>query len=168
MERPEIGFHRLPDFENLTVDKIDTTVIGNTEEFLEVLRRYYIGKFRSANERRVATTERLKKQLKRPEDLIKLRAQHQNETVKDMVINDKSVDRIVEEDNRLIQKIYPIYILPESDHLFDFRTQFLVAYKPILGGHYDTFGFNVLVIWTMSFFLFVLLYFDVLGRIIRK
>ena len=168
LARPGVGFNRLPDVENLTVDKINASVIDSTEKFLGHLRRYYLIRFKDANERRVATTQRIKEQLKRPEDLAKLRDQHQNETVRDMVINDKSVDRIVEQDNHLIQKIYPIYILPEPDHLFDFRTQFLVAYKPILGGYHDTFGFNVLVIWTMSFILFVLLYFDVLGRIIRK
>ena len=84
-----------------------------------------------------------------------------------MVYN-RGIERIVEEDGKLIQKIYPIFLIPESDHFLDLRTQFLVAYKPIFGGYLGTFVFNLLVIWTMSALLIVMLFFDVLGRLMQR
>jgi hypothetical protein len=57
---------------------------------------------------------------------------------------------------------------PEGKGMFKFRTQFLVANKPFLGTFIDTFAFNVLVIWSMTAFLFVLLFYDVLGKLILR
>ncbi|GJM28593.1 MAG: hypothetical protein DHS20C17_12280 [Cyclobacteriaceae bacterium] len=163
-ELEKVGTHQLPDYDRLTVENIDENVINATEEFLSTLRRYYYNQANEATERRRATSERIKKQLQNPDDLASLRIEYQNETIRDMV-NNRSVDRIVEENNRLIQKIYPIYIWPEGAGLFKFRTQFLVARKPFLGTYIDTFVFNILVIWAMTALLFVLLFYDVLGRI---
>ncbi len=160
-----VGARQFPEYEKLTVEEIDNQVLEQAETFLSGLKQYYHKKSSDAEKQRVADTERLKNNLKGPLDLNMVRNRYQNETVSDMVTNVKSVDRIVEEDDQLVQKIYPIYIWPDSDHFLDFRTQFLVANKPLFGGYIDTFIFNVLIIWTMSFLLFVLLYFDVLGRL---
>ncbi len=163
-----VGVSKLPDYQKLTVEAIDNQVIDETLTFLSGLKRYYNNKSSNAEKQRVADIERIKKNLKSPNDLNTLRNRYQNETVSDLVTNVRSVDRIVVENDHLVQKIYPIYIMPESDHFFDFRSQFLVASKPLFGGYVDTFIFNALVIWIMSFFLFVLLYFDVLGRLVLK
>ena len=160
-----VGARQFPEYEKLTVDSINDQVIKGAETFLKGLKMYYFNKSRDAEKRRYADTERIKENLTRPENLNVLRNWYQNETIRDLVINDKSVDRIVEEDDQLVQKIYPIYIWSDSDHFLDFRTQFMVANKPLFGGYIDTFIFNVLAIWVMSFFLILLLYFDVLGRL---
>jgi hypothetical protein len=95
-----------------------------------------------------------------------LTSRYENETIEDMVLNE-GVDRIVEEDGRLIQKIYPIFMLPEPG-VFNFRSQFLVAYKSFFGAVIPTYGFNVLVIWLMTTILFIMLFYDVLGRLIYR
>jgi hypothetical protein len=163
-----VGTRQFPEYEKLTVDSLNNQVIEGAEKFLTGLRIYYRNKSRDAEKRRYADTERIKENLTRPENLNVLRNRYQNETVRDLVINDKSVDRIVEDDDQLVQKIYPIYIWSDSDHFLDFRTQFMVANKPLFGGYVDTFIFNVLAIWVMSFFLILLLYFDVLGRLVLR
>ena len=163
-----VGARQFPEYEKLTVDSINDQVIKGAETFLKGLKMYYFNKSRDAEKRRYADTERIKENLTRPENLNVLRNWYQNETIRDLVINDKSVDRIVEEDDQLVQKIYPIYIWSDSDHFMDFRTQFMVANKPLFGGYVDTFIFNVLAIWVMSFFLILLLYLDVLGRLILR
>jgi len=164
-ELANIGTKRFPDHARLNPGDINIQVVQSTEEFLSKLKTYYYKQARDADRRRVATTERIKQELEPSEDLAMMRNRYQNETIRDMVSNDRSVDRIVEEDNRLIQKIYPVYLWPESDRWFSFRTQFLVANKPFLGFYLHTFAFDVLVIWAMTAFLFILLFYDVLGKL---
>ena len=163
-----VGSDNLPVYNLLTVEGINEDVITQTENFLTQLKRFYYNRFNEADARRAATTRQIKSQLKNPEDLPLLRGQYQNETIREMVSNDRSVDRIVEDKGKLVQKLYPIYMWPEADHFLDFRTQFLVAYKPIFGIYMDTFVFNVLAIWVMTTFLFILLFYDVLGRLVLR
>ncbi len=163
-----VGARQFPEYGKLTVEEIDNQVLEQAETFLSGLKKYYNKKSSDAEKQRAADMERIKRNLKAPVDLNVLRNRYQNETVSDMVTNVKSVDRIVQEGDHLVQKIYPIYIWADSDHFLDFRTQFLVANKPLFGVYIDTFIFNVLAIWTMSFFLFVLLYFDIPGRFVLR
>ena len=166
-ELETVGHDQLPEYEKLNLADLTPLVIEKTESFLVNLKRYYNNRRNQADAERVAITDRIKAQLKAPEDLTKLRDKYQNETIKDMVIN-RDIDRIVKEDDRLIQKIYPVFMMPESDHALDLRTQFLVAFKPVPGGYLGTFWFNLLVIWGMSAFLVVLLFYDVLGKLILR
>jgi energy-coupling factor transporter ATP-binding protein EcfA2 len=166
-ELESIGYDQFPDYEKLTIAELNTQVIDNTQNFLAKLKRYYNNKKNEADSERDAITERIKGQLKDPDNLAVHQSRHQNETIKNMVYN-RGIERIVEEDGKLIQKIYPIFLIPESDHFLDLRTQFLVAYKPIFGGYLGTFVFNLLVIWTMSALLIVMLFFDVLGRLMQR
>lgn len=161
------GTDKLPEFERLTIDSIDMATIEQVDEFLSVLRNVYFNRYNKSDSQSRAITERIKEQLDSPDELTTLRNNYQNETIQQMVMN-QGIDRIIEEDNRLIQKIYPIYLIPETDGIFNFRTQFLVAYKPFLGTYMPTYAFNVLVMWVMIGLLFTLLYYDVLGRLILR
>jgi len=165
-ELQKVGSQYFPGYRNLTVEAINDSTITEAHEFLDALKRYYFNKGKAADARRAVTHERIKQQLKNPEALVVLRSRYQNETIVDMVHNE-GVERIVEEDGRLIQKIFPVFLLPE-DGIFNFRSQFLVAYKSFFGAVIPTYGFNVLVIWMMTTFLFILLFYDVLGRLILR
>ena len=162
-----VGPEQLPEFENLTMEEVDQNTIEKTEEFLAALRRFYNNKYKKAKSDEAGITASLRAQLKEPQNLTMFRSRYHNETVEELVLN-KGVERIVEQDGRLIQKIYPIYMLPENDGIFNFRTQFLVAFKPFFGTYLPTYGFNLLVIWLMTTSLFVLLFYDVLGRLILR
>ena len=85
-----------------------------------------------------------------------------------MVENSNEVSRIVEWKGRLVQKFYPIYF---EDHrpvnLFDFRAIFYAPTKQILGKQFDTFYFNVSVIWLMTFIFFITLYSDLLKKLVH-
>ena len=151
----------------MTVENLDLPTIEKAEEFLSALRRFYSNRYNRAKEEESKITSRLKDQLENPDDLAKLRNHYHNTTIEDLVKN-KGIDRVVEEDNRFIQKIYPIFMTPDTDGIFNFRTQFLVAFKPFFGMRMPTFAFNVLVMWMMTTFLFILLFYDVLGRLILR
>ena len=81
-----------------------------------------------------------------------------------MVKNTTDPHRIIEKNGRLIQKVFPIYKDPEPDHIVDFDAQFYMARKHFLNKNVDTLLFNTGVIWSMTFVLAFLLYFDGLRR----
>ena len=96
------------------------------------------------------------------------RQQYVNAAVSDAVKNVNTVERIVEYDNQLVQKIYPIYM---DEHrpgsYFDFSANLYQPTKYFAGVNFDTYFFNICVIWSMTVFLFITLYFDVLKRMIK-
>jgi hypothetical protein len=95
-----------------------------------------------------------------------LRERYHNESIADLVKNTAETHRIIEKDGKLIQKIYPIYKDPDPDHRIDFNAQFYMPSKHFLNQNIDTLFFNTGVIWSMTLVLAILLYFDVLRRVI--
>ena len=82
-----------------------------------------------------------------------------------MVENADEMTRIVEWNGRLVQKFYPIYFMdhhPQNN--YDFRANFFVPTKQFMGKIFDTFYFNLGVIWTMTIVLYTTLYFDLLKK----
>ena len=67
-----------------------------------------------------------------------------------------------------IQLHYPIYNEPtETDGPLDFRTKFFAPKKHFWGNMYDTPYFNMIIIWLMSIFLMIALYYDGLRKLIK-
>ena len=68
-------------------------------------------------------------------------------------------DRILEQNNELVQLIDPIYQVPNNPkHALDYRAHFFAPQKHFFGQYFDTYYFNIVVIWLMCAFLYVLLY----------
>ncbi|MCA1747084.1 MAG: hypothetical protein LC655_05255, partial [Bacteroidales bacterium] len=71
-------------------------------------------------------------------------------------------NKIVESDGRLYQQSDPIFLLPEST-----RAHFYAPAKLLFGKYVDTYWFNIVVIWLGSLILYVVLYYDLLRRLIE-
>ncbi len=97
----------------------------------------------------------------------KLRKTYHNEATADMVKKINVQYRIIELDDELIQKVYPIYMDPEPKHLLDFRAQFYTPKKHLASLYFDTLYFNVFFIWFMSVVLYITLYYDVFRKIVN-
>lgn len=83
-----------------------------------------------------------------------------NESLADLVKNTNAKERIVEYEGRLLQQTDPVYRDPEPGAKWDYRTHFLSPQKPFFGKLYDTYYFNVIVMWLITAFLYVTLYFE--------
>ncbi len=156
-----VGRDKLAVYDNLYLEQIDPQTVQQVEEFLSTLKRFYNNKYLKAEDESRLLANSIEE--RDPGAINKMRDRYLNQNINDIVRNVKTTERIVEVDNELIQKIYPIYLWPDRDKTFNFRTQFFVAHKPFLGFYMHTFLFNMLVIWVMTLGLYVLLYFDVLG-----
>jgi hypothetical protein len=95
-----------------------------------------------------------------------LRQTHQNEAITELVKNMAETNRIIEKDGRLVQKFYPVYKDPDPDHMVDFDAQFYMPAKHFLNQNIDTFFFNLGVIWSMTLFLAITLYYEALKKVV--
>lgn len=167
-ELTKVGEDRLPEVERLAIGKFDSTVYSKTASFLRILKQVY------TNNMSRAATEKEKKinlMTATPQSAVlfnEMRNKYVNEAVSNAVKNMTSADRIVEYEGRLIQKIFPIYIDEHRPlHYFDFSANLFQPTKHFAGIYFDTLYFNIAVIWSMTLFLFITLYFDVLKKFIQ-
>jgi ABC-type multidrug transport system ATPase subunit len=167
-ELDRIGTDKFPDIERLAIGKFDSTVSKKTSDFLSRLKQYYTIRLNKANEDKEKKVEKL---TATPELKIlfdRERERFVNRAVTDAVSNVETPNRIVEYDGILIQKIYPIYMDEHRPRTpFDFSANLYQPTKQLFGYQFDTLFFNILVIWGMTFLLFVALYFDALKNLIK-
>jgi hypothetical protein len=167
-ELEEVGGERLPEVKDLEVGKFDSTVYRKTSAFLGTLKQFYANRMNRAASAREKLIDSLTRTPALRASFDTQRERYVNQAVTDAVRNTANADRIVEYDGQLVQKIYPIYM---DDHRpangLDFSANLYQPTKHFMGRRIDTFYFNVGVIWSMTVFLFIALYFDGLRRLIK-
>lgn len=165
----ELNYVSKTDFKSLdklTLEKFDSAAYDETQNFLNVLKRFYTIKYNKADEDK---DNRINELTRTPELEKKFEADrnsYQNEAIAELVKNTIESNRIIEKDGKLVQKIFPIYKNPDPDHMVDFNAQFYMPAKHFLNQNIDTFYFNLGVIWSMTVILMITLYFEVLRKIV--
>ena len=92
---------------------------------------------------------------------------YHNNGVETLVTNANSTQKIIETRGRLIKKADPIYSEPlQNVHPLDYRAQFYTSDKQFLGYYFDTFWFNITVIWLLTLILSTTLYFNVFRSVV--
>jgi len=157
---PKLSFEYLGD---LTIDKFTSEVGNYTVEYLKKLETYY------TNMGSEATTkiEKIKNYLdqKYPGEFLKKRKAHHNEQTTDIVRKIYEKNKIIAYKDRLIQQTDPIYETPWVDNKFDFRTQFYSPTKQFMGVYFDTYWFDMWVVWIMTILFYIALYYDWLKKV---
>ncbi len=154
--------------DKLNVESFDSTVYTSTSNFLETMRKFYTIRYNKADRARDQLIREMTNTPEKKKSFEAMKEQYRNETIVEIVKNQNETHRIVEENGKLVQKIYPIYNDPDPDHILDYRSQFYVPEKHFLGIHIDTVHFNIMVIWFMSIILGFTLYFDLLRKFIQS
>jgi hypothetical protein len=97
-----------------------------------------------------------------------LREKYENKAVATAVKNINTPNRIVEYNGRLYQRMYPIYLdTHKPSNYFDFSANLFQPTKHFAGNVYNTYYFNLAVMWCMTLFLYITLYFDLLRKFIQ-
>jgi len=165
LELKKVGEDKFPQVDKLVVGKFDSATYQSTVQFVKVLKSYYQLRGNNAIKDRedliASLTDTPQKLAAYNDNIMK----YKNEAVTQMVENSNDPVRILEWQGQLVQKIYPVYF---DDHRprnkLDFTANFYNPTKHFLGRHFDTFYFNISIIWFMSLLLYVALYFDLLKR----
>jgi ABC-type multidrug transport system ATPase subunit len=69
--------------------------------------------------------------------------------------------------NTIVQNTDPVYLEPYNKGYLNFRTHFFAPSKYIFGIRTDTFVFNISLVLLSTVVLYLILYFDLLGRFVR-
>lgn len=151
---------------NLDPVKFGPASIDAIREYLEKLEVHYI-KIRAFYDAKKEKTTQELLGIHGKEGLINLRKTEHNHSLEDLLKSEGSwEDKIIHSESRLVRQSDPIFhteTIPFG--LLDYRAHFFSPVKQFLGFHFDTFYFNIVVIWVMVFFLFLTLYFNALKKI---
>ncbi len=96
-----------------------------------------------------------------------LRNKYHNEAINDIVTQFYEKNKILNYNNHLIQHVDAIFADPVVESSFDFSAHLFAPRKHFMGKYYETFSFNMSIIWIMNFLMFFILRFDILRKIIN-
>ncbi len=157
-------YHLRPN--ELDPQTINQSELDKASMLLSALKRHYLNQFSIANREKERYLGRLMSD--RRDLYFQWLNLYQNESVADQVKKIYEKNQIVEYKGELYQQIEPIYLDPAPEGFLGIRSHFFAPRKYFLGNYYDTYNFNIGFIWFMTFLLYLVLYFDLLGRLIRS
>ena len=150
---------------NLTPEKIDAKTIEEYNFYLQKLDAYYAAVFMKYNSKKEGLTNNFLQHQK--DKYYQIRNEYHNEAVGDIVTKLFEKHKIINYKNQLIQHVDPIYQDPVVSGIFDFRSHLYAPRKHFLGKFFETFSFNISIIWLMSLGLFFTLRFDLLRKLLK-
>lgn len=151
----------------LTLEKYTPQIGAAINAYLDKVNQHYLDQFKLAVKKKERFIYYLENQSQSGFDLNAYKNAYANESMTDLVRNINVKDRILEYNGELIQQVDPIFNDPkEPQHVLDYRTHFFAPTKHLFGVYFDTFNFNITVIWLMSFILYIALYFEWMKKIL--
>ncbi len=142
-------------------DKIDAETIQELKNYLNILNKYYIQLYNKANGLKDKLVSQLQNTPAAREEFMKLKREHFNENLYDLLKNSNEINRIIEYKGQLFQKIDPIYLDPQNKFI---KAHFYAPRKQLFGRYFETFWVNIIVVWVMAILLYFVLYFRLLRR----
>ncbi len=143
--------------DQLTSDAVNREILAYTREYLETLKNFYSKTFKGA----VTKINQIIASFDLNE-LGELERHYANNSLEEFVTNSKSFDYFTETKGDMIQKRDPIYLDPTNKFI---KAHFYAPRKMIAGRFVPTIWVNIMVIWVMTFGLYILLYFRALKGI---
>jgi hypothetical protein len=149
----------------LTPETIRTELFSELKLHLAKLDDYYSREFVMANTQRENMIMYYMEQKPGLYNLIK--DMYHNESVEEHVRKVFEKNKMVEYRNEIIQQTDPIYKDPVPENWFSFRSHFLAPRKYFMGSYIETYWFNMGIIWFMTVIFFIILFFDLLKKLLR-
>lgn len=134
-------------------------------DYLETLKRHYTDIYQTQNQKRDRIINYLTS--KNPQLYEAKRKAYQNESISDLATKFFEKNKILQYGDELVQQYDPVYRDPVPRNFFDFRSHFLAPRKYFAGMYFDTFWFNIAVIWFMTLVLYITLYYESLKKLIE-
>jgi ABC-type multidrug transport system ATPase subunit len=151
-----------------TLEKFTPEFSAKLDTFLQAYRKFYqdiYNKAVAARDRLILARETSKSSSYNLNDE---KNHYYNESLADLVKNVSEKNRLIEYDGQLVQQVNPIYLDAQPSGPLDYRAHFFAPKKNLFGAMVSTYWFDVLVIWIMSLFLYVTLYFEVVRRFVNS
>jgi len=156
---------KIDGFSDIKIEDFNNDNINEYKEFLEKLKKIYNKEFFLAHNKISLKLDYYMRNYK--DKYYALRNRYQNEAVSDIVTQFYEKNKILNSNNHLIQHVDAIYNYPVVDSYFDFRSHLFAPKKHIFGKFYETFYFNMSIIWIMNLIMFFVLRFNLLRKLIQ-
>jgi ABC transport system ATP-binding/permease protein len=148
---------------NLTPKSFTDNIGKNVLSYLESLSRAFTIKMEDAANEQEGIYNGLSRKIGKDE-ILALKKSSFNEALSDILLNRNEIKVLYYGADQLIQKKDPVLMEPESNLG---RAHFYAPVKIFLGYRIDTFWFNLMVLWSMTGLLYVLLVKDFFGRAMK-
>jgi ABC-type multidrug transport system ATPase subunit len=147
--------------EGLTTENYSEAIYTDVKDYIGILKTHYKS-IADKNRQKIddKTQEIIQKYDK--DTYLEWMNNNSNESLKQFVTNKTDLSKLVVSGDRLIQKSDPIYLDPYDVGFFG--AHFYAPRKKLFGSYISTFAGNLLVIWGMSIFLILTLYYDLLKK----
>lgn len=157
---------------DLTLASFNEETALGLRDMLEQLRYYYNLEFNKAEEHVDSIKYAIEMNTNGEYASVKyLEDAYHSEKVADAVRNNfLGMEYILKKEGEFVQLMDPIFhiIDPQEKSFFDYRAQFFMPYKHFAGELFDTYYFNIGVIWFMTILLYITLYFELLKRGLQR
>jgi ABC-type multidrug transport system ATPase subunit len=160
-QNPKVKFTGLS---KLNSEGLDNSTIQSTRKYFEDLNSYYIKLYNSANRQKDRHLSKIQESFPNRQAFVNLKKSNANDRLNEFVRNSNELERIIEYENHLYQKIDPIFKDPSSSFI---KAHFYAPRKKIFGTYYDTYWVNILVIWLMTISLYISLYYGGFKKLIQ-
>lgn len=147
----------------LTIETFNPYVHEQLTDFLNHSWQYYHGIYLSALKKENKTYSELLDEKGGREALVAYKNKYYNDQLAALVKNEKEIQHFFIHGSNIIKLKDPIYTLPLANNG---KAHFYAPYKRLLNTYIDTFWFNIVRIWVAIVIWFIILYFDVLFRLI--
>jgi ABC transport system ATP-binding/permease protein len=158
----ETSLPRFRHYNDLVIDKYNYETAELVKSHLTGLKDFYAGRARKIRAERERLISRFNEE-KGHEYLYDLKMKSHNKSLEKLVLNADIKEFFHETPCGIMQKIAPVYKDPDFSNG---RAHFLASGKNLFGITLETHRFNLMVIWLMTGFLYLALYYDWLRRII--
>ncbi len=153
------------DYELLDVNTFDDDAAEDILSHIDRWNSYYSKRFTKADKKRQYIINYMNE--KKPGSVRRLRHKYHNEKLEDIVTNTYEKNKILRYKDNLIQQYQPIYFVPDNFGAIGIRAHFYAPKKLFFGRYYDTFWFDVIMIWIMSILLYIPLYYNHLRKLLE-
>jgi len=148
----------------LDTASINELVLGKVFRYLEKANTYFNVEFQKAVKQKENIIDYWLG--KDPESYYYMRNAYHNESVADQVKKVFEKNQILEYNNEFIQQIDPVFLDPQPDNFFGFRSHFFAPRKYFAGQYWNTYWFNLVFVWVLTLFFYVTLYFNALKKLL--
>ncbi|MDP4186681.1 MAG: ATP-binding cassette domain-containing protein [Bacteroidota bacterium] len=154
-----------PDPEKLNPQSFNTQIAQSVKVYLDNLASFYSKEFQKANSEKNNMINYLMQT--KPEVYKQMKNDYQNESVSDAVRKVYEKNKIIEYNHQLVQQVDPVYEDPSVCGLLDIRAHFYAPRKHFLGHFFDTYSFNMAIIWIFTLIFYITLYYENFKKILN-
>ncbi|NLA49172.1 MAG: ABC transporter permease, partial [Bacteroidales bacterium] len=149
--------------EDLSPERFRTETAKEADAWLDSLKGIYSDLKKQAVRKENGISSRLVEELGE-EGLVRLREDNENKWLRNLLLSHDRRELTGESDRRIIRKYEPAYMKSTSKWG---RAHFYAPVKRIGSLEIDTYWFNIAVVWAASVFFLVLLYFNLIRRLLE-